>query len=339
MTKEQDAIFSFIFRTTADGIVILDADRTIQRINPAMAAMFRLTPDECVGKKPSQVFKSHGLVNLLMGHGERHGEIRLPKQRVAVGFGDDLPGGGRIVLVHDVTEQQMLESRREALGKAIAHDLRNPVAAIEGFAELVRMSGQLNDAQQRFLTRITETASKLGNILRPLVDLAWIEAGMPMQHQPCYISRLIREAVSELADMAQEKEITIAISVQEPMPPVMGDPDRLRRVIYNLIHNAITYSPSGITVAVHAWEDGQQVYCSVADPGPGIRPDEAPMVFDRMFRSKDENVRKKRGAGLGLTFARTVIQRHGGDIWVESEYGEGSTFTFTLPLAKGAEED
>jgi two-component system sensor histidine kinase VicK len=114
----------------------------------------------------------------------------------------------------------------------------------------------------------------------------------------------------------------------------MGDRQRLKLVIHHLLHNAIVYSPPDQTIAIHAWGDEHEVYCSVADRGIGIADDELELIFDRMYRSRDEHVREIPGGGLGLTIARTVIERHGGDIWATSNYGEGSTFTFVLPAVE-----
>ena len=134
--------------------------------------------------------------------------------------------------------------------------------------------------------------------------------------------------------MAKEKSITIAVSIQDPLPPVMGDPERIRLVIGKLLHNALLYSDTEQLVAVHAWGDDSEAYCSIADRGFGISDEELELVFDRLFRSKDERVQALPGGGLGLTIARRILQRHGGDIWASSNLGKGSTFTFVLPSAK-----
>ena len=101
--------------------------------------------------------------------------------------------------------------------------------------------------------------------------------------------------------------------------------------IYNILHNAISYSQPEQTIAIHAWSDTHEAYCSVADRGIGINDDELELIFDRLYRSRDERVQAMHGGGLGLTIARTIIRRHGGDIWASSNLHDGSTFTFVLP--------
>jgi signal transduction histidine kinase len=118
------------------------------------------------------------------------------------------------------------------------------------------------------------------------------------------------------------------------MPLVMGDPERIRTVVYCLLQNAILYSQPEQTVAIHAWGDQQEVYCSVADRGIGISEDEILFIFDRLYRSRDDRVRDTSGGGLGLTIAKTIVRRHGGSLWAVSTLGEGSTFTFVLPTVR-----
>ncbi len=328
----RSALYDFLFRTIADGVLVAGVDRLIEQINPAAAAMLGVPVEDVIGKTPEQVFiHNPALVNLFNRSGDQTLNVWLPKRRLAVGTAKTLPDGMRVVVLQDVTEKQDIESRRETLVHSIAHDLRNPISALTGFADLVEKFGDLNPQQQKFLTRIRQTASKLYDVVGTLVDLAWIEAGMPLAHRPIKLDSLIEKVVSDLSSLALERKMTIAVSVQHPMPPVMGDGDRLRLAIYHLLHNALIYSDPEQTVAIHAWGDEHEAYCSVADRGIGIADSELEMIFDRLYRSRDERVRERPGGGLGLTLAKTIITRHGGAIWASSNLGVGSTFTFVLP--------
>lgn len=334
--------YDFLFRATSDGVLIAAPDRMtnalrLAQINPAAAALLSAKPEDLIGRTPAEAFALNpALVNLFTREGEQSLDVRLPRRRLAVGLARTLAGGERLVLLHDVTEKRELENRREALVRAIAHDLRNPISALGGFADLVGKFGDLNEQQQKFLTRIRQTSSKLHDVIGSLVDLAWVEAGMPLTHVPVRLPEVIAKAVDALGTLARQNRIIIATSVQNPMPTVMGDPERLRLVIYNLLHNAVLYSAPEQLVIIHAWEEDDEVYCSVADRGIGIADDELDLIFDRMYRSRDERVRDLPGGGLGLTVARTIIRRHGGDIWASSNLGEGSTFTFVLPTLRVA---
>lgn len=326
--------YGFLFRSASDGILIA-RDLTIEELNPAAAAMLGVTVEDVIGKTINEAFSQNpALLNLFQRAGDQTLDVRLPKRRLAVGISSTLPDERRIVLLQDVTERNELDSRREALISAMAHDLRNPISAISGFAELVDKFGELNTQQQKFMTRIRQTASKLYDVAGSLVDLAWIEAGMPLAHRPIYLGELVDKAVSQVGGLALTRQVTIAISVQDPLPTVMGDPERLLIAVHNLLHNAVLYSEPEQTIAIHAWGDTHELYCSVADRGIGIADDELELVFDRLYRSRDERVRDTPGGGIGLTMARTIITRHGGAIWASSNLGVGSTFTFVLPAGQ-----
>ncbi|MBZ0298073.1 MAG: PAS domain-containing protein [Anaerolineae bacterium] len=326
-------LYSYIFRNTAEGILITDGQDRLEQVNPAASAMLVLPVESMIGKPPNECFYNNpALLNLFTRSGEQILDVRLPKRRLAVGLATSLQDGGRLVILRDVTEQRELESRREALIKTLTHDLRNPIGALIGYADLIDKFGPLTESQQRFTGRILETATKLHDITESLVDLAWLEAGMPMEHVPIELSQTVARVVSELTPLAHEKQVTIAVSLQKPLPAILGDPPRLYMAIHHLLHNAILYSSPEQSVAIHAWGDVHDIYCSIADQGFGIADDELDQVFDRMYRSKDERVQQIAGGGLGLTITRTIIKRHGGDIWAASNLNEGSTFTFVLPM-------
>lgn len=331
-TLDSSAIYDFIFRSSNNGVLIADSDLVITRINPAAAAMLGLTGEDVIGISVQELFRKNPvLLNLFLRDGGLKQDVQLPHQRLAQGIAETMPTGERVVLLQDVTEQRDIENRRETMSKVIAHDLRNPISAIGGFADLVGRFGETNENQQKYLQRIKQTTVKLNELVKSLVDLAWMESGMPLEHAPIRLDEAIQKVVNEVREMAQTYNVHIAISIQRPLPFVIGDVSRLTLVIRNLLHNAITYSKPETTIAIHAWGTDHQIFCSVADRGIGIIDSEVELVFDRMFRSRDERIREISGGGLGLTVARTIIKRHGGDIWVNSHLDEGSTFTFMLP--------
>ncbi len=332
-TLDPIQIYEFIFRSVGDGILIASpSDLRIQHINPAAAGMLQVTVDDVFDKTPRSIFKTHpNLINLFERLGDQTLDVRLPRRRFAIGIASTMEAGERVVILKDVTERRDLETRREMLIKSIAHDLRNPIAAVGGFSDLIGKFGDTNDQQKKFLTRIKETTTKLHDMSELLVDLAWIEAGMPLNHIPIRLGDAIHKAIEAVQDLAKKHQVGIAVSLQNPLPVVMGDPIRLHMVIFHLLHNAIIYSDPEDNVVIHAWGDEKEVYCSVADQGIGISDDEVELIFDRMYRSRDARVREIPGGGIGLTLSRTIIRRMGGDLWATSNLDEGTTFTFLLP--------
>ena len=269
-----DLLHDFIFRTTADGIIITDEQNCMVRVNPAAAAMLGERVEDLIGKTPQRCFgKNASMLNLFSRPGDQTLDVRLPKRRLAVGNSSMMKDGTRVVILQDVTEQRDLESRREQLIATVSHDLRNPISALEGYAELIEKFGDLNDNQHKFATRIRQTTRNLYDVIESLVDLAWIEAGMPLAHTPIQLSRVIDRVTQELSTLAHNKQIVMAVSVQQPMPVVMGDPDRIQLAIHSLLHNAIVYSLPEQNVAIHAWGDDHEAYCTVADQGIGIADD------------------------------------------------------------------
>jgi signal transduction histidine kinase len=331
-----DSRYDFLFRSTADGIMIADPYLIIKNINPAACGMLGLTVEDVLEKRPEAIFsKNPPLMNLFIRTGSQKIEVRLPRRRLAQGIGDTLENGDRVVILQDVTERRDLENRRDNLTRTIAHDLRNPISAISGFTDLVTKSGELNELQRKFLLRARQTSNKINDMLISLVDLAWIEAGMPLQHIPIHMDDAIQKAVNELEYLAKKHRIGIVLSLQKPLPIVMGDPARLHLAIYHIIHNAITYSLTPEkNVVIHSWSDDNEIYCNVADQGIGIADNELELIFDRMYRSRDERVMEINGGGLGLTIAKTIIKRHGGDIWASSNFDVGTTISFVLPIVE-----
>ncbi|MBE2269071.1 MAG: PAS domain-containing protein [Anaerolinea sp.] len=328
-------VCDFIFRRSPDGILIATADGIIADMNPGAAVLLGIPPESVIGSHTSKSFHNNpALMALFNRPGDQTLDVRLPRKRLASGVASTLADGRRIVLLHDVTERRDLDSRREALSTTMAHDLRNPISALAGYADLVARTGDLNHDQTYFLQRVRQTAQKLHDVAGELVDLVWLEAGMPLKHIPIEFRPVLDAVIEALTPLAENKQITIIVSVQDPLPLLIGDPDRIHQVLYKVLHNALLYSDEEQIVAVHAWGDDQQLYCSVADRGIGIAEDELDLVFDRLFRSKDERVLALPGGGLGLTIARRIVQRHGGDIWATSTFGRGSTFTFMLPSVK-----
>jgi signal transduction histidine kinase len=334
--SDRDFQLDFLFQTAAEGILLTRADGYLARMNPAAASLLQLTPDRALGQHPETLFDRYpDLIRLCMAPGEQQAEIGLLSKRLAVGVGTDRPGGGRIVLLHDVTERYALDTRRETLIRQVAHDLRNPLNAVSAYADLVTRFGELNDQQAKMLSRVRQTAEKLYELAETLVDLAWVEAGMPLAHQPFALARLIHGAIDELREEAAARNVTIVFSLQDPVPTVIGDPRRVKQAIRTLLENGVRYSYRDSNVAIHAWQDGPKVYCSVGDQGIGISEADQENIWDRLWRSGDERVRAIPGGGIGLTFARAIVERHGGRIWAESALDEGTTVTFMLPLAEG----
>ncbi len=240
-----------------------------------------------------------------------------------------------VVWLHDEVRHRAEDLGRllrnlEDFARAVSHDLRTPLSIVLGQAQLAQRSlaaGQ-TDAVQRSLTAIVTSARRMNTMIEDLVDMARLEAGKIELHRDHIDLRSFAADVREsLAGVADVSRIEVVPSRQE-LPTVLADPDRLERILTNLLTNALKYSEGKITIAFKQ-QDGY-VVTSVTDRGVGISPEDLPHIFERYYRAK--GVQKRDGLGLGLLITKMLVEAHGGKIWVESELGKGSTFSFTLPV-------
>lgn len=232
-----------------------------------------------------------------------------------------------------------LRERAEALDRGqrelvavVSHDLRNPLGAVLLGISTLRRWPQLEPSKVRenleIMQRAAERASKL---VHDLLDVARLDAGhLVMALAPADPAALVREAAELMRPLLAERSLACETQIEEGLPEVLCDRERVLQILSNLIGNARKFAPEGSTVSLIAWREADEVRCCVADEGPGIAEAELPRVFDRYFQG--EHGPTANGVGLGLSIARGIVEAHGGRIWVESELGRSSRFVFTLPL-------
>ncbi|MBC7871556.1 MAG: HAMP domain-containing histidine kinase [Chitinophagaceae bacterium] len=216
----------------------------------------------------------------------------------------------------------------------VAHDLKTPVSAAKGFIDLVQQLGPLNERQLHFSQRALAALDRMEQLIGDLLDFARLEGGVTLKASNCDVSALISDAVDLMEDVAGRRGIKIHIEGVTQKAVVKGDSRLLGQVINNLISNAIKYNRENGRVEIILDRNEDKLRVDIRDTGIGIPPEDIPRVFERFFRSQLGTEAKIEGTGLGLAITRSILQMHGGQIWVESLVGEGSTFSFTLP-AKG----
>lgn len=234
------------------------------------------------------------------------------------------------LLVRDVTELQRLGRAQRELVANISHDLRTPIAAIQLMVETL-MAGGIDNPKRRgqLLSGIVDQTATLQQLAQEVLDLSLIESGrMPLRLIDIDLAELIEPIMQRMQPQAEMKSLQLAASY-DPTLKVLADPDNTRRVLQNLLHNAIKFTPDGGAIEVGAAPEGEDVRFWVRDSGVGIAPDQLERVFERFH--KLDRTRSEEGAGLGLAIARHIVRGHGGRIWAESEQGKGATFFFTLP--------
>ena len=234
---------------------------------------------------------------------------------------------------------QELDRLKSAFVSIVSHELRTPMTSIKGYIEnmLDGLTGGLTERQAYYLGRVKFNVERLTRMINDLLDLSRIEAGrVELARVPLPISELIPEIVESLQPVAQAKSISIQHRHQGPPVEISGDRDKLHQILTNLIQNAVKFTPSGgqISIETKPVAGGLVQFC-VADTGCGISPDEQGRIFERFYRGETIQV-DQRGAGLGLPITKSLVELHGGSIWVESVLGQGSRFYFTIPIASSS---
>jgi len=237
----------------------------------------------------------------------------------------------------EMSRKQQLEFKNQFLSH-VSHELRTPLTCIHQFVSILfdGLAGEVSPEQKDHLKTILKSVNQLGAMVRDLLEASRAESGKIRIEPRCVaIGDLIRQAVAMLQPNAREKEVGLEVGVDTRIPFVYGDPGRILEVLINLIENGIKFTPPGGSVTVQAClvqTDPDFVYVSVTDTGCGITPAARALVFERLYQDPNAVDNHRKGLGLGLFIAKELVSLHGGRIWVASEAGNGSTFSFTLPL-------
>jgi signal transduction histidine kinase len=219
----------------------------------------------------------------------------------------------------------------------MSHELRTPLNAIIGFSEVLseRMFGELNEKQEEYLKDIYASGQHLLSLINDILDLSKIEAGkMDLEVSDFDLPATIDNALMLVRERAARRDIELQRAVDERLGQIQGDERKIRQVLLNLLSNAIKFTPQGGRIDVRAKRVNGFIEVSVSDTGVGIAPGDQDAVFEE-FRQVGTAAKKVEGTGLGLALSRKFIELHGGKIWVRSEVGKGSTFTFTVPVRRG----
>ena len=227
------------------------------------------------------------------------------------------------------------EQLRRNMVTDVAHELRTPLTNLRGYLEAARDDLVPSDAA--LVDNLYEETMLLSRLVADLQELAQAEAGqLALQRQPASLAGIVEQAVTILRPQANAKGLMLSVDLPDNLPPVDVDPERVGQVLRNLLNNAVAHTPQGGEVAVAARSGDREVAVSVRDTGTGIAAEHLPYVFDRFYRADKSRARQTGGAGLGLAIAKQLVIAHGGSIKVESAPEQGTTFTFTLPVAQNA---
>jgi signal transduction histidine kinase len=240
---------------------------------------------------------------------------------------------GRLIVLRDVTEEYQLNAMREDLTNTLVHDLRNPATVVLGALDLLEAE-ELAETQREIADVARQGGQRLLNLINAILDVNRLESGqMPLEREPIRLDIIAAEIVEMEQVLARDKRLELENYVRSDLPLVSVDVELLRRVLQNLVGNAIKFTPAGGHIIIEAQVDStspQHLVVSVKDDGAGISPDLQAHLFQKFVSGRVRG----RGSGLGLAFCRLVVEAHGERIWVESTPGRGAAFHFTLPTAE-----
>jgi len=349
-----------VLQSMTNGITVVDDEGVIQLVNPAAAALFPELEQDAKGRLLAEVLPEFGsparpvAPDVVTAQLER-GDVDAPRLIEAHAAPLQTASGvsaGSIIVFDDVTEERKVEQMKSDFVSFVAHEMRSPLTSISGFSAMLQRSestasGGKNTSpaaasRARYLTIIHDESERLTRLINNLLDVARIEAGHDIElHREAFdLAPVAAQAAESQRGYSRRHQIVCA--VDSTLPEVFADRDKVTQVLINLVSNALKYSPGGV-VTITAQQDADSLCIRVQDEGPGIAPEYRERLFQRFGRigpraspprSSGAGERAKpTGTGLGLFLTKHLVEKHGGHIWVESEPGQGATFSFTLPLA------
>jgi two-component system sensor histidine kinase VicK len=321
------------------GLLSFSGDGLLQQMNPAAARLLDLDSelrdvafDSIIDNTPTlaqiHALTSSETVEFSFHKKDNHLQI------IVAPFGIEENERGFLVVAYDVTQQQKLDDMRREFVSNVSHELRTPLTNVRSYAETLHVTQDIDpETVRNFSQVIIGEADRMTRIVQDLLTLSKFDYHkMDWRISKVDFTTVLPSICQAMILEAQRREISLTCDIQNELPTLMCDRDRLSQVLFNILSNALTYTPAGGKVELSASSDNDHVYFQVSDTGIGIPQTDLPHVFDRFYRVEKARSRAQGGTGLGLSIAREIVQQHGGDIQISSEVNRGTTVVITLPI-------
>ncbi len=328
-----------VLNSAADAILMFDQEERLQITNPAGVRLFT-DIDARIGQ-PLPAGKGYDeLIDMLAQAREADsglsGEVRWPDGRTFMISIAPVKEGGWVTVLNDVSHFKALDQLKNEFIATASHDLKNPIATVMGFSDLIGKAGPLNEMQSDFQKRIQNAAHHMHELVINLLEMARMEMGIELEVEEIDINQLLIAIEDEFRPQAAMKGHQLVLEHAPGSVIVRGDVKRLQQVARNLVGNAIKYTPEGGMVTISSQVENGEVRIAIQDTGIGIPAEALPNLFQKFYRVRCEQTENIEGNGLGLAIVKSIVERHNGEVSVTSVIGKGSTFCVTLPLMRPA---
>jgi signal transduction histidine kinase/HAMP domain-containing protein len=335
-----------ILNSTPDPVLVTDhRNRLVLANRSAIKALGIEKTDNSI-VQTEKVVKLRALLDLLQDTSTRDqsAEVVLADERTYLATASSVVVDGRqiarVCIMRDVTHFKELDTLKSEFVATVSHDLRSPLTLMRGYATMLEMVGQLNEQQQGYVHKMIAGVDNMARLVNNLLDLGRIEIGVGLEVENVGVVGIMERVTNTLQTLAADKQIALNVEIPRDLPQaVEADGALLYQAVYNLVENAIKYTPAHGKVGLKAAIKPGYLVFEVADSGIGIPPDDQPRLFEKFYRAKQREAREQPGSGLGLAIVRSIAERHSGRVWVESELGRGSTFRLQIPLVQSGETE
>ncbi|MCL4528989.1 MAG: ATP-binding protein [Chloroflexi bacterium] len=322
-----------IIANIEDGVIVLDEQKNTLMMNRVARSAFSLDELDITGKPVVDVISNtdfQALMTKADDGGVKYYELNFDDGRVFNAQHTPIPGIGSAITMQDISYLKRLDQMKNDFVHTVSHDLRSPLTAVLGYAELVERVGPLNEQQTEFVHRIQGSVQNITALVNDLLDLGRLEAGFDTRRETVQIENVLQYSLGLLDALVRQKNIHLTQEIARNIPPLRANPIRIRQMIDNLIGNAIKYTPEEGEIRISLQTEDRQIIFQISDNGPGIPLAEQNLIFDKFYRATNV-AESSRGTGLGLAIVKSIVDAHHGRVWVESKLNQGASFFVVLP--------
>lgn len=328
-----------IFNYMAEGLIAVDTNCNIIHANPIAMGILGLKEKDLDSDTKFDLNRinldkiDYGNIESLEGSETLAIDSEVFKVKYAPFNNERDATGGLIIVFQDITQEHKLDNMRKEFVANVSHELKTPITTIKSYTETLMENEVEKETTQRFLSVIDSESDRMARLVKDLLQLSNIDYKKAnWKKSEISIDAMIRDIIQKLDLLIKDKNQEVNINIAEELPYIVADKDGIEQVILNIISNAIKYTDSMGKIYISAYNDNKNITIKVRDSGIGIPKEDQLRIFERFYRVEKGRSREMGGTGLGLSIAKEIVEAHNGNIYLESDFGEGTEITMTLPL-------